>query len=184
MNQRTNERTTEWTSKLTNESSNEPANKRKNDRVKERKNERKNEWTSEQTKERPSEPANKRTKYRVNQRINERDTEWTSEQMKERSNEPANKRTKDRMNLLTVLFTFLEVLTRRICLTIKSFFSWISFRLFSWPQCLIQGLYCKEKLDASHSWGVRFRVKSQGLGWLSPCLRGCCSLARGSCNGC
>ena len=35
-------------------------------------------------------------------------------------------------NLHTVLYTFPKVLTRRICLTIKSFFSWWSFPLFSW----------------------------------------------------
>ena len=33
--------------------------------------------------------------------------------------------------LHTVLYTFPKVLTRRICLTIKSFFSWRSFNLFS-----------------------------------------------------
>ena len=35
--------------------------------------------------------------------------------------------------LHTVLYTFPKVLTRRICLTIKSFFSWWSFSLFLWP---------------------------------------------------
>ena len=34
--------------------------------------------------------------------------------------------------LHTVLYTFPKVLTRRICLTIKSFISWWSFPLFSW----------------------------------------------------
>ena len=53
--------------------------------------------------------------------------------------------------LLTVLCTFLKVLTRRICLTVKSFFTWWSFPLFSWPYCLIQGWYCEENLDSSHS---------------------------------
>ena len=53
--------------------------------------------------------------------------------------------------LHTVLHTFLKVLTRRICLTIKSFFSCWSFPLFSQPSCLILGWYCEEKLDASHS---------------------------------
>ena len=32
--------------------------------------------------------------------------------------------------LHTILFTFPKVLTGRICLTIKSFFSWLSFLLF------------------------------------------------------
>ena len=27
------------------------------------------------------------------------------------------------------------------------------FSLFLWPHCVIQGWYCKEKLDVSHSWG-------------------------------
>ena len=53
--------------------------------------------------------------------------------------------------LLTVLCTFPKMLTRRICLTIKSFFTWWSFPLFSWPYCLIQGWYCEENLDFSHS---------------------------------
>ena len=41
--------------------------------------------------------------------------------------------------LHTVLYTFPKVRTRRICLTIKSFFGCWSFPLFSWPWCLIQG---------------------------------------------
>ena len=47
--------------------------------------------------------------------------------------------------------TFPRVLTWRIFSTIKRFFCWWSSPLFSWPQCLIQGWYCKEKLDVSHS---------------------------------
>ena len=35
--------------------------------------------------------------------------------------------------LRTDLFTFPREQTRRICLTIKSFFSWLSFPLFYWP---------------------------------------------------
>ena len=35
--------------------------------------------------------------------------------------------------LHTILKTFSKVLTRRICLTIKSLFSWWSLPLFSWP---------------------------------------------------
>ena len=49
--------------------------------------------------------------------------------------------------------TFPKVLTRRICLTIRSYFSRWSFPLFLWPHYVIQGWYCKEKLDVSHSWG-------------------------------
>ena len=47
--------------------------------------------------------------------------------------------------LHTVLLTVPKMLIRRICFSIKSFFSWWSFPLFSWPSCLIQGLYCREK---------------------------------------
>ena len=57
--------------------------------------------------------------------------------------------------LHTVLHTFLKVLIRRICITIKSFFSWRSFPLFSLPLCVIQGLHCTEKLDASHPKGSK-----------------------------
>ena len=50
------------------------------------------------------------------------------------------------MNILpTVLYTFLMVQTRRICSTITSFSHGWSFPLFSWPLCLIQQWYCKEK---------------------------------------
>ena len=48
--------------------------------------------------------------------------------------------------LHTVLYTFPKVLTRRICLTIKGFFGWWSFFLFSWPYCVIQRWHCKEKI--------------------------------------
>ena len=58
--------------------------------------------------------------------------------------------------LHTVLFTLPYVLTRRICLTIKSFFSKWSLSLFSWL-CVIQRRYCKEKLDDNHS------LESKGL---------------------
>ena len=48
--------------------------------------------------------------------------------------------------LHTVFITFPKVLTQRICLTIKNFFNLWSFRLFSWPYCLIQEWCGKEKL--------------------------------------
>ena len=44
--------------------------------------------------------------------------------------------------LLSVFYTFPKVLTKRICQRMKSFFNWWSFPLFSWPKCVIQGLYC------------------------------------------
>ena len=53
--------------------------------------------------------------------------------------------------LHTVFSTFWKVLTRRICLTVKSFFCCWPFSLFSWPQYVIYRWYCKEKLDASQS---------------------------------
>ena len=57
--------------------------------------------------------------------------------------------------LHTVLCTFTKVLTRRICLTIKIFSSWWSFPFFSWHLWVIQGWYCKEKLDAGLSQGLK-----------------------------
>ena len=65
--------------------------------------------------------------------------------------------------LHTVLYTYPKVLTRRICLTIKSFLCWWSFPLFSWHWRVIQGWYCKEKLDASHSQGSMVNL----MGWES-----------------
>ena len=53
--------------------------------------------------------------------------------------------------LHTVLYTFPKVLIRRTFWTIKSFISWWSFPLFSWPWCVIQGWHSREKLDISHS---------------------------------
>ena len=58
-------------------------------------------------------------------------------------------------NLHTVLCTFINVLTRRICPTIKSFSRWWSFPLFSWHWCMIQWWYYMEKLDVSCSKGLK-----------------------------
>ena len=45
-----------------------------------------------------------------------------------------------KMDILhTVLYTFPRVLTKSIYSTIKSFFSSLSFPIFSLPQCAIQG---------------------------------------------
>ena len=61
-----------------------------------------------------------------------------------------------RMHILqTVLYKFPYVLARRICLTIKRFFNLLSFPLLSWPDCVTQGWYWMEKLDASHSQGLK-----------------------------
>ena len=62
--------------------------------------------------------------------------------------------------LHTVLSAFWEVLTRRICLKVKSFFCRWPFSLFSWPQCEIQRWYCKEKLDQSIWWRGELRINS------------------------
>ena len=70
--------------------------------------------------------------------------------------------------LHTVLDTFPEVLTRRICLKIKSFISWWSFPWFSWPRCVIQGWYCKEKLKAGQ--GILGEGKRRKNGELFPGL--------------
>ena len=52
------------------------------------------------------------------------------------------------------------MLTRRICLPIKSFFSCWSFPRFSWSWWVTQGWYCREKLDAGHSWGQSLKADS------------------------
>ena len=57
--------------------------------------------------------------------------------------------------LHTVLYTFPMALTRRICLTIKSFLSWWSFPSISWPQCLFLGWYWWEKMITNHSLGLK-----------------------------
>ena len=62
--------------------------------------------------------------------------------------------------LHTVIHTFSKRLKRRICVTIKSCFSWWSSPLISGLSCLIQGWYGKEKLDVSHSWGQRVDIES------------------------
>ena len=66
--------------------------------------------------------------------------------------------------LNTVHYTFLKMLTRRICLTIESFFSWSSFPLFLCPSCVIRTRYCKEKLEFSHSKGWKSL-------WLNQCRK-------------
>ena len=53
--------------------------------------------------------------------------------------------------LHTVLYTFPKWWQGEfVLLAIKSFFSLWSFPLFSWPSCVNQGWYCREKLDAGH----------------------------------
>ena len=59
--------------------------------------------------------------------------------------------------LNTILLTFLLVLTRRICLIIRSCLNSWPFPLFSWHLHLIQGGYCQEKLEANHSLGSTSR---------------------------
>ena len=51
--------------------------------------------------------------------------------------------------LHTVLCTYLTVLTKRICLTIKNFSGWWSFPVFLWPYCVIEGRFHRENLVAS-----------------------------------
>ena len=66
--------------------------------------------------------------------------------------------------LHTVLHTFPSMPIRRICATIQSFLSRCSLPKFSWPKCLIQVRYCKEKLDVCHHHdllrGFRTRIAS------------------------
>ena len=54
--------------------------------------------------------------------------------------------------LHTLLCSFPKLRTRRICSAIKVSFSSGSFSLFSWPWCVRGRGYCKEKLDADHSY--------------------------------
>ena len=57
--------------------------------------------------------------------------------------------------LHTLIYTSPKVLTKRICLTIRSFLSWWSFPIFLRSKCLIQGWHCKEKIEVCHSQGVK-----------------------------
>ena len=70
--------------------------------------------------------------------------------------------------LHTVFYTFPKVLTRRVCLSIKRMFSLWSFPLFSWPYCVMQGLYCWEKFDASHSQlkGCKMQICETIVTWM------------------
>ena len=61
-------------------------------------------------------------------------------------------------SLHTVYYVFPKVPTGRICVTVKDFFTCWSIPLFLWPKYVIQRWYCKEKLDASHSWGTGFII--------------------------
>ena len=67
--------------------------------------------------------------------------------------------------LHTVLSAFWKVLTRRICLTVKSLFCCWPFSLFSWPQCVIQRWYSKEMLDASQSLEGKGLIIINPSGW-------------------
>ena len=60
--------------------------------------------------------------------------------------------------LHTVLYRFLKVLTRRICLTIKSFFSWWSFPSFSAPYRVIQWWKLKRVVIYLGWWKNRWRI--------------------------
>ena len=57
--------------------------------------------------------------------------------------------------LPTVLQTFAQVLRRRICLKIKILFSLMIISFILMTLYMILWWYCKEKLDACHSWGQR-----------------------------
>ena len=62
--------------------------------------------------------------------------------------------------IVSILFTmhFLRCLQGEFVLTVKDFFTCWSMPLFLWPKYVIQRWYCKEKLDASHSWGTGFII--------------------------
>ena len=65
--------------------------------------------------------------------------------------------------LHTVLYMIPKLLTRRIYITIKNFFSEWSFSLFSWPECVSLGWYCREKLDANHSKVKRVKRQANNI---------------------
>ena len=60
--------------------------------------------------------------------------------------------------IFSILFFihFLKCWQGEFVLGLKNFFSWWSFHLFSWPWYVIQGWYCKEKLNAVTLRGQRF----------------------------
>ena len=64
--------------------------------------------------------------------------------------------------IFSILFFihFLKCWQGEFVLGLKNFFSWWSFHLFSWPWYVIQGWYCKEKLNARHSKGSEVYVCS------------------------
>ena len=60
--------------------------------------------------------------------------------------------------LHTDLYTFLKVLTRRICLTVMSSLV-VDHVPYSHDLCLIQGWHFEEKLDANHSQGFKGQLQ-------------------------
>ena len=62
--------------------------------------------------------------------------------------------------LILFFIHFLKCWQGEFVLGLKNFFSWWSFHLFSWPWYVIQGWYCKEKLNARHSKGSEVYVCS------------------------
>ena len=56
---------------------------------------------------------------------------------------------------------FPKVLTRRICLTFKRFFTWWLFPLLMRPTRVIQGRHCKEKIRSSSLSGQESRDKPE-----------------------
>ena len=70
----------------------------------------------------------------------------------------------------------------RLCCNWKPMFSWWSLPLLLWPQCLVQGWYCREKLDAGHSWNLK--VKSNYYISRSSLCSQCSSESEGDINSC
>ena len=70
----------------------------------------------------------------------------------------------------------------RLCCNWEPVFSWWSSPLLLWPQCVVQGWYCKEKLDAGHSWSLK--VKSNYYISRSSLCSQCSSESEGDINSC
>ena len=62
--------------------------------------------------------------------------------------------------LLKSIYRYGKVLTRRMCLIIKSSLVCWSFPPLLLPSCLIQVWFCDEKLDASHLHGSKCKEKT------------------------
>ena len=71
----------------------------------------------------------------------------------------------------------------RLCCNWKPVFSWWSLPLLLWPQCVVQRWYCREKLDASHSWNLKVKSNYYISRFSLSCSQ-CSSESEGAINSC